>query len=204
MNQEPKQTEQDHLLDHSYDGIQEYDNPLPRWWLYIFYATIIYAVLYFFNVPGIGIGHGRMAAYQRDVAAAAAREKAREAKQPQVEVSDDLLRSMAADPAKVEAGHAVFAKQCVPCHRADAGGSIGPNLTDEYWIHGGRPTEIYHTVSHGVLEKGMPSWGQILKPDEVRDVVAYVLTLKDTHPANPKAPQGTKVEEDEQEEHEAR
>lgn len=202
MTQDPKQTQQDQLLDHNYDGIQEYDNPLPKWWLYIFYATILYSVLYFLNVPGIGIGHGRMAAYESELAAAKARQQALAAKQPKLEITNAMLRAVAADPARVEAGHAVFSKQCMPCHRADGGGSIGPNLTDEYWIHGGRPTDLYHTVNTGVLEKGMPAWGQVLKPDEMTAVVGYVLTLKDTHPANPKAPQGAKYEEGEEEERE--
>jgi cytochrome c oxidase cbb3-type subunit 3 len=202
MNQDPKQAEHDHLLDHSYDGIQEYDNPLPRWWLYIFYATILYSVVYFINVPGIGTGRGRMVAYDTEVAAARAKAEALAARQPAVEVTDHLLRAAAADPAKVEAGSAVFSRQCMPCHRADGGGSIGPNLTDEYWIHGGRPTDMYRTVTQGVLEKGMPAWNTVLKPDEMMSVVGYVLTLHDTHPPNPKAPQGAKVEEEEEEEEE--
>jgi cytochrome c oxidase cbb3-type subunit 3 len=82
----------------------------------------------------------------------------------------------------------------VPCHRADGGGVIGPNLTDDYWIHGARPTELLKVVREGVPDKGMPTWSQILKPDEIVSVVVYVLTLHDTHPAAPKEPQGTKVE----------
>jgi cytochrome c oxidase cbb3-type subunit 3 len=88
--------------------------------------------------------------------------------------------------------------QCMPCHRDDGGGSIGPNLTDDYWIHGAKPLEIWRTVHDGVLDKGMPAWGQMLKPEQVAAVTAYVITLHDTHPPNPKEPQGVKAEEEDE------
>ncbi len=185
----------DRLMDHQYDGIQEYDNPMPRWWLYIFYATIAFSVLYALNLPGIGNGKGRIANYERDVAEAQARRAAEAAKTPQIVVTDAALLAAAHDPATLALGKTTFTN-CMPCHRADGGGNIGPNLTDHYWLHGGKPSEIFHTVSTGVLDKGMPAWGTMLKPDQVRSVVAYVLTLQDSHPANPKPPQGAKVEDE--------
>jgi len=184
----------DGLLDHSYDGIQEYDNPMPRWWLYIFYATIAFAALYFFNLFGLGTGKGRIASYESEMAAARAKYGASGAAAI-LALTDDQVLALSKDPRKVAAGKALFLNQCAPCHRPDAGGNIGPNLTDEYWLHGGRPSQILHTVNNGVLDKGMPAWGQMLKPDDVTAAVAYVLTLHDTHPANPKAPQGMKGEE---------
>jgi cytochrome c oxidase cbb3-type subunit 3 len=96
----------------------------------------------------------------------------------------------------VEAGKVVFTTYCVPCHRPDGGGLIGPNLTDDYWIHGGRPSEIIKTVTEGVLAKGMPNWGKMLKQEQVESASAYVLTLHGTNPPNPKEPQGTKYPPD--------
>lgn len=176
----------DHLLEHEYDGIQEFDNPMPRWWLYLFWVSIAWSVLYWFNVPGIGSGKGRIADYNASVAAAAAA-------LPPVPVAGpgaDQLLAMSKDPTALAAGKTVFTAYCAACHGSDGGGVIGPNLTDDAWIHGGAPEAVYHTVHDGVLAKGMPAWGQSLKPDEVTAVVAYVLSLQGTHPANPKAPEG--------------
>ena len=192
---DPQDREADRLLDHEYDGIHEYDNPLPRWWTTLFWATIVFSALYLLNLPGIGVGRGRLADYERDMAAARERQAARAAQSPPpAALSDDALTAMAKDPARLTLGREQFVTTCAACHREDGGGSIGPNLTDAFWIHGGRPTEILKTVTDGVLDKGMPAWGQTLSPDEVAAVAAYVLTLHDTHPPNPKEPQGTRVE----------
>ena len=189
MNRRP---DQDHLLDHNYDGIQEYDNPMPRWWVTIFYVTILYAVLYWLNVPGIGSGKGRIASYEREIAALRAKQAA--AAPAGGPVSEEALLAIVHDPAKLAAGKATFTTTCAPCHRADGGGQIGPNLTDDYWIHGGKPQQILSTVANGVPDKGMPAWGQVLGPDQIPGVVAYVISLRGTHPPNPKEPQGTKEE----------
>jgi cytochrome c oxidase cbb3-type subunit 3 len=189
------QNQQDRLLDHNYDGIQEYDNPMPGWWVYIFYATIVFAALYFLNVPGVGTGKGRIANYEREVAQWKARQDEIAAKTPQFEVSDAALMALTRDPKALEAGKAVFSTTCAACHRADGGGMIGPNLTDDFWIHGGLPTQIFATVTKGVPDKGMPTWSNAMNSEKIAAVVAYVLTLHGTHPANPKEPQGTRVEE---------
>jgi cytochrome c oxidase cbb3-type subunit 3 len=184
-----KDSNQDRLLDHSYDGIQEYDNPLPGWWLLLFYATIAFAVLYWLNLPGIGTGRGRVANYERDMAAF--RDKYRAAA-PAPAMGDPELAALVADPARLAEGKAAFDATCSPCHRADGGGVIGPNLTDDFWIHGSRPAQILGTIVNGVPDKGMPAWGQVLKPEQLPAVAAYVLSLRGTHPPNPKEPQGTK------------
>ncbi|MGE5176939.1 MAG: cbb3-type cytochrome c oxidase N-terminal domain-containing protein [Hyphomicrobiales bacterium] len=187
--QGPETPDRDRLLDHDVDGIREYDNPLPRWWVNLFWATIAFAVLYFVNViPGIGTGDGRIANYERDMAAAEAGRDAAASKAAPVSAAD--LLGLTQNATALAAGKARFTTTCAPCHRADGGGNIGPNLTDNYWIHGGAPTQILATVTNGVLEKGMPQWGPVLKPEELKDVVAYVLTLHGTNPANAKAPQG--------------
>jgi len=184
--------DQDHLLEHSYDGIQEFDNPMPRWWVYLFWATIIFSILYFFNVPGFGVGKGRIADYDRDIAAAASADAKRKAAQP-AGASGEQLAAMTKDASVVALGKQVFGQNCAACHRADAGGQIGPNLTDDYWLHGGTLEQIHKTVTDGVLEKGMPPWGKVLKPNQLDAVVAYVYTLRGTNPPNPKAPQGDQV-----------
>jgi len=181
----------DRLLEHDYDGIQEYDNPLPRWWLYLFYATIVFSVLYLINLPGIGTGKGRIANYEREMAAARARFRTAAAAAPTVTEAE--LVALSHDPSRLAAGKTEFTTVCAACHRPDGGGNIGPNLTDDFWIHGGKPLEILHTVTVGVPDKGMPAWGQVLKPELVASVAAYVLTLHDTHPQNPKPPQGVKM-----------
>jgi cytochrome c oxidase cbb3-type subunit 3 len=179
--------DEDRLLHHDYDGIQEYDNPMPRWWLYTFWGSIIWAALFWFNVPGIGVGKGRIADYEASVAAAAVKFPPTPHAAP---VTGQLL-AMSKDPAALASGKTVFTTTCAVCHGPDGGGVIGPNLTDAYWIHGGSPLAIYTTVHDGVLAKGMPAWGQSLKPNEVDVVVAYVISLQGTTPATPKAPQGT-------------
>ncbi len=177
------------LLDHEYDGIHEYDNPMPRWWLWIFYATIVYSVLYWLNVPGIGIGEGRMARYEADLTAAEARAAALVADTPGM--TEGTLLALARDDEAIASGRATYGQMCASCHGPDGGGVIGPNLTDDAWIHGGTPLEIHHTVVEGVLEKGMPAWGRMLAPSDLNAVVAYVITLRGTTPAAPKAPEGT-------------
>jgi cytochrome c oxidase cbb3-type subunit 3 len=202
MSDDPRTQEPGHdrLLDHEYDGIREYDNPMPKWWLWIFYATILYSVLYTLNVvPGLGSGPGRIAAYEADVAAARAK-LAAAAPAAGPAMTDAGLLALAVDTGTREAGRQVYVNNCAACHREDGGGSIGPNLTDDYWLHGARPTEILTTVNTGVLDKGMPAWGEVLKPADVQHVVAYVTTLHGTHPPNPKEPQGSKVEEEDRRE----
>lgn len=183
-----RKPEDDHLLDHHYDGIQEYDNPLPRWWVYLFWATILFSLLYVLNLPGIGVGKGRIASYEREMAEARAKYGDRLA--AGASMSEPELLALVGDALEVKAGKACFDLNCMPCHRADGGGMIGPNLTDVYWIHGGRPLEVMKTVREGVPQKGMPAWGQVLKPEQVASVTAYVLSLQGSNPANPKAPEG--------------
>ncbi len=191
MSADPKKG--DRLLDHNYDGIQEYDNPLPQWWTWIFIATIVWSVLYWFNIAGVGIGKGRVANYEADIAAATAKYGDRGAAELAT-LDNPALMAASHDPAVLAAGKQVFATTCSPCHLADGGGVVGPNLTDDYWIHGNQPVQILNTVSEGVLDKGMPAWKQTLKPEQIKTVVAYVLTLHGTTPAVAKEPQGTKMD----------
>ena len=140
---------------HVYDGIEEADNELPLWWLFTFYGAIIFAVGYWYYYEGFAVGPSSMQAYAGELAAAAAAGG---------EVTDELLDAMAQDDAAIAAGRETFAGQCAVCHREDAGGNIGPNLTDRYWLHGGSPVDIHRTIQDGVPTASMPPWGAVLGP----------------------------------------
>jgi cytochrome c oxidase cbb3-type subunit 3 len=177
----------DRLIDHEYDGIREYDNPLPRWWVWTFYATIVFAVLYWFNL-GIGVGPGRLAQYQADVLS-------HQRPEPAAGAGLADLGALVGDQAAIARGREVFVTTCASCHRADGGGGIGPNLTDAAWIHGEGLAEIHRTIVEGVPAKGMPSWGKLLPREKVDAVTVYVLSLAGTNPPDPKAPEGQPVKQ---------
>lgn len=169
---------------HEVDGIQEYDNRLPNWWLYTLYGTVVFAVGYWFAFHEFEVSRLPMAAYRAELAEAARRVGNTKA------LSDDELVALAQDSSLVEEGKKQFVTLCAPCHEANGGGKIGPNLTDNAWIHGGAPTAIHKTISEGVVAKGMPAWGQQLGPSGVQAVTAFVLSLRDTDVAGGKAAQG--------------
>jgi len=182
---------QDRLLDHEYDGIREYDNPMPRWWLATFWVTIVYSILYVLNLPGVGIGKGRLADYEADMAEAAA---IAAKNNPLANLTPEAIVAASTDSTQRTLGATTFSTMCASCHLADGGGSIGPNLTDGYWIHGSAPLEVVKVIVEGVPAKGMPAWGKMLKPAQTVAVAGYVLSLKGTIPAKPKAPQGINVD----------
>ncbi|MEX0312728.1 MAG: cbb3-type cytochrome c oxidase N-terminal domain-containing protein [Allomuricauda sp.] len=176
------------IMDHNYDGIRELDNVLPPWWVYLFYGTIIFGVIYLvrFHIAG---DYTQDEEYEQEVAAAKiAIEEYKKTAKDLVDANTVEFLSEAADLA---AGEKVFSANCVACHMADGGGGIGPNLTDEYWILGGGIKNIFTTVSEGGRDgKGMIAWKQSLKPLEIAQVSSYIMTLNGTTPANPKAPEG--------------
>lgn len=177
---------------HEVDGIQELDNRLPLWWLWSLYGTIVFGALYWivYEVSHFAPEPGEI--YAAEVEKARADEAERIKKSGAV--TGEGLVALSKDPATLATGKDVFVKTCVPCHRDDGGGTVGPNLTDAFWIHGGTPEKIYATVKDGVLDKGMPAWGAQLGPERVQAVVAYVLTLTNTNVPGGKAPQGERVE----------
>lgn len=172
------------------DGVQEADNALPNWWLAILYGTMAFGAIYWLAAESFKTVPSPGAAYQAEMEKVAAEEAARV--KAAGAVTDDGLRAMAKDPKSVAEGQATFTSTCAPCHGANAGGAIGPNLTDEFWLHGGAPTKIYGTIKDGFTAKGMPAWGPALGEDRVRTVAAYVLTLHNTNVAGGKGPQGEK------------
>ena len=184
----------DELLDHDYDGIREFDNPLPQWWLWLFYGTIAFALVY---APYVILGFAPSEAeeYQQELASAAKPA----ATQPQAAnpaPAGGQAPASAAGPslegnaAAVAAGRETFAANCVPCHGPQGQGVIGPNLTDNYWLHGNTFNDIVNTITNGVPDKGMIAWKATLNPEKIRQVAAYVMSLKGTNPPNPKPPQG--------------
>lgn len=178
------------LLDHNYDGIHELDHSLPRWWLWMFYATMVFAAGYAgYYMTGIGPTHRQqMVSSIKDI------DSLKPAGGGDVGDGEALLAAFQ-DPSKVKHGSEVYAAKCLACHGDKGQGLIGPNLTDDFWIHGaGTLKDIATVVTNGVLDKGMLAWGTMLKPDELRDVVAFVHSLHGTNPPQPKAPQGNQQE----------
>ena len=180
--------ETDELFEHDYDGIQEYDNPLPRWWVYMFVLTFVFGVVY---IPYYHFGPGKLPlqAYEEDM------EAWWKLHPPPKLAPPEELAAMAGDEALVAAGQSIYTIRCASCHAPDGGGLVGPNLTDDFAIHGGSFPEIAATIFHGVPDKGMISWKTQLKMDELYAVAAYVHSLRGTTPANPKDPQGDKIED---------
>jgi cytochrome c oxidase cbb3-type subunit 3 len=178
---------EDQLLDHNYDGIQEYDNPLPTWWVTMFWISIVFAVFY---TVYYHYGHGKLAveAYNEDMVAF----YELQAKQLLAlgEIKESTLLDLMDDDAMMATGASLFVSKCAQCHGNKGEGNIGPNLTDEYWLHGGKLTDIYHTVTEGVPSKGMLAWKNQLGPAEILSVSAFVGSLRGSNPSPAKEPQG--------------
>lgn len=168
------------LRHHSFDGIQEFDNRLPNWWLWTFYSACIFSVVYWVCFHTLRVADLPGAAYHAEQREAAARLEASMANNP---VTEELLLRIAAEPAVVAEGEKIFKTTCMACHGPDANGmlggvaSIGPNLTDAFWIHGGSPMEIYRTINDGWPEKGMQAW-KVNGAQFVQRSTAYVLSLR--------------------------
>lgn len=161
----------DALRPHTYDGIREFDKRLPNWWLWTLYLTIIFSVVYWFYYFTTGIGPDDRTVINHEM------ERIEVAKLAGVaNLNDDTLWQMSHNAAFVNVGKATFTTTCATCHKPDLTGGIGPNLVDQQWIHGGKPSEIYQTVSRGVPAKGMPIWGPVLGAKKITALVAYILS----------------------------
>jgi cytochrome c oxidase cbb3-type subunit 3 len=187
----------DEILDHGqdYDGIKEYDNPLPRWFLLMFYASIIFAFLYmgYYTAKTRAIvqatGLGANLAWSGTRLAAQTR-VAEGSRGEFVAPESDKLVSFLNTPGNIARGEALFKANCVACHGEQGQGLIGPNLTDKFWIHGGAPDSILFSIATGWPEKGMPGWELSLGPEKVYWLAAYVTSIKGRSVTNPKEPQG--------------
>jgi cytochrome c oxidase cbb3-type subunit 3 len=186
----PVALEKDIDLGHNFDGIRELDNHLPPWWKWLFVATVIWGVIYIFvyhlsNSLPLSIGE-----YENELVLAEEQARILKANQPTAVIDENTLE-YSTDKGIIAKGKVIFTGNCVACHRADGGGnSIGPNLTDRFWIHGGSIKNVFSTIKTGVVEKGMPAWGKAMSPQDVRDVAFYVMSLQETNPKGAKAPQG--------------
>lgn len=184
----PIEKEKDIMFDHEYDGIYELDNDLPPWWKYGFYLTIFFAFVYLINYHVLKTGKLQLAEYNQELADADAEQKARMAKMVNFITEENVIALK--DDASITAGKETFSKNCVACHGANGEGLVGPNFTDQYWIHGGGIKNIFKVITNGVPAKGMISWKSQLSPKQIQEVGSYILTFQGTKPLNGKEPQG--------------
>lgn len=173
------------LLDHEYDGIHELDNNLPRWWVWLFNLSIVFAAFYLVYYHVLRAGDLSAAEYQKEMKIG---NEIKLAAMGNFEAGIPKLQP-STDPAVIEAGKKTFLAMCAPCHRPDGGGLVGPNLCDNYWIHGSNYADNVTTIWNGVPAKGMVTWKNMLKPQQIQEVANYIYTLRGTHPVNPKPPE---------------
>lgn len=188
LGSKPIQEEHEIILDHNYDGIKELDNNLPPWWIYSFYISIIFAIVY---LARFHVFNGENQYNELETEYAEAKIAIENYKKTAKDLVDFNTVELLTESSDLKAGQKIFELNCVACHKADGGGGIGPNLTDEHWILGGGIKNVFKTVSEGGRDgKGMIAWKQSLKPAEIAQVSSYVLQFQGTTPAEPKAAEG--------------
>ena len=185
-------TEDKKIEGHAYDGIEELDNSLPQWWLLTFYGTIVFAAAYFLYYS-IGNGPTLQQEFHQDQRENVALQM--QSSKNVVQVDESGLLAISKNPERQAAGKEIFGKYCVACHGAVGQGGIGPNLTDDYWLHGSKPSQILKTITSGVEGTAMQAWGNLLKPEEIQSAMAYVKSIRGSNPPGAKAPQGELVKE---------
>lgn len=190
----PIEKEADIMFDHSFDGIRELDNRIPPWFSWLFYVTIFFAAFYMLDYHVFNSSPLQEEEYQIQVREA-------EIKRAELIKSGAFLNeetvTLLTDASALDAGKQIYNANCVACHAADGGGLVGPNLTDDYWIHGGGIKNVFKVIKYGVTAKGMIAWQSQLNPNQMQEVASYVISLHGTTPANPKQPEGTVWNEDE-------
>ncbi len=189
MNENPTQGK---LMDHEADGIKELDNLLPRWWVWLFNITIIFAVFYLgyyhvFAKGDLATKGQQLTEYEAEKSVG---EKIKNESIAKFEAGIATL-SPSGDAAVLANGKTLFVTYCAPCHRPDGGGLVGPNLCDDYWIHGSNYVDNVKTIINGVPAKGMLTWRGVLNPDQIKAVSSYIYTLRGSNPKNPKPPENT-------------
>lgn len=190
----PMSEEKNLVMDHTYDGIYELDNPTPPWFSFLFYGTIVIAIIYMVKYHVIGDGNIMENEYQAEMEHWEV--KTANYLAQQTDLIDETNVKLVTDSKILTNTKDLFLAQCAQCHGELGEGKNGPNLTDNYWIHGGELSEIFKTIKQGVPEKGMISWKGRLKPDEIQNMASYILSIKGTVPEGVGAgPQGTHVDE---------
>lgn len=190
----PVAKEQDVMLDHNYDGIRELDNSLPPWWVALFYVTIAFAVVYMAYYHFSGAGPSSRDEY--DIQMAQAQEEVDLFLSKQANKVDENSVVALTDANELALGKTIYDANCVACHGSAGEGGIGPNMTDDYWIHGGSIKDMFKIIKNGVTEKGMQAWASQLRPVDMQRVASYILTMRGTNPPNAKAPQGELYKEE--------
>lgn len=175
---------------HEYDNIRELDNNLPKWWLGLFIITIVFSFIYVLRYHIMKSAPLQEEEYENEMVAAGQAFPT----STMTATIDTASLTQQNDQGSLNSGKAIWDKNCVVCHLAQGQGIVGPNLTDDYWIHGCKFQDIYMVITNGVPDKGMIAWKNQLTPDQIKMVASYVVSLKGTNPPNPKAPQGTKCE----------
>lgn len=180
MNKRPEEPK---LLEHEADGIRELDNLLPRWWVWLFYGSIAYAFAYMGYYHVFGLGDLQIAEYEKEA------RRGEEIKGAAIAKFEAGVASLqpASEADVLALGEQTYITLCAPCHRPDGGGLVGPNLCDDYWIHGSNYVDNVKIILNGVPEKGMLTWRGVLKPNEIQAVASYIYKFRGTSPPNPKA-----------------
>ncbi len=186
----PMEKEADIMLDHNYDGIRELDNHLPPWWTGLFYLTIVFAVVYLAFYHLSDTLPLPLKEYEKELAVADEQARLLKASSPTAAIDETNVK-IVTDPVALADGKTTFLTNCASCHRKDGGGDIGPNLTDEYWKHGGSIQNIFTVVRHGVQGTNMIAWEGFISPEKMQNVASYILSIKGSNPENPKKPEGT-------------
>lgn len=175
-----------HILDHEYDGIREFDNPLPRWWTFLMWASVFFSVPYFYYYT-VGAGETLQQSYDAETAAFL---EVLAQRLGSVEPDEPTIARLSSDATFMSIGRVLFRANCATCHAPDGGGGTGPNLTDEVAINVKGLPDLYRVIHDGVPAKGMPTWSTSLGKPQMIVLAAYASTLRGTTPAAPKAPQG--------------
>jgi cytochrome c oxidase cbb3-type subunit 3 len=180
--------EADIMLDHDYDGIRELDNDLPPWWKYGFYLTIVFSVVYLVSYHIAGTGKLQLAEYDEQMQNAAI--EMAEYRKKAAGLVDENNAVLLTDADALSSGQNTYMNNCAACHGEKGEGGVGPNLTDNYWLHKGSIRDVFRTIKFGVADKGMKSWQQDLGAKQIHEVASFILSLQGTNPPNAKEKQG--------------
>lgn len=191
LSLKPISAEKNMELDHDFDGIKELNNPIPYWFNVLFYGTIVIGITYFFVYHVYDLAPLQAAEYEIAMKEAEI-EKAEYVKRAGNLVDESNVK-LITDKSKITEGANLFTAKCAVCHGNNGEGKVGPNLTDEYWIHGGDIQSVFKTIKYGVASKGMVAWQNSMNGGQMQELASFVLSLQGTKPAGAKEPQGEKA-----------